>query len=360
MVRPDGMDGIGWFSYEIVKRWIENHPEHEFILLTDRRATKEMFSGKNVEVKVLLPPARKLFLIHWWNSAAKRYVNRKWPDIFVCLDGQFSDGINVPVLNVIHDLNFHHHPEWLTPKLAHFYNSTIPSCAKSATRLATVSEYSKQDLVETYGIAPQKIDVVYNGFNESLLAVQNEPVSNPPYFFFIGIQVPRKNIEGLVRAFSIFKEKYGTNHVLKLAGHPYLWNDEMTSALEVSKFKSDIQLLGRKEFGSIQDLYSGAEALLYIPHFEGFGIPILEGFAAGVPVICSNTTSLPEVAGDATLSFSPRDYEGIADAMFKVSSETSLRNELIEKGTVRLKKFGWKNTSEALWNSLLKTLEDAS
>ncbi len=360
LVRPDGMDGIGWFSYEIVRRWVERFPEHEFILLTDKSALKEMISGPNVQHKVLLPPARKLFLINWWNSAAKRYVNRIQPDIFISLDGQYAQSIQAPVLTVIHDLNFHHHPEWMTEKLAHFYNSSYPECAANATRIATVSEFSKKDISKSYSISQNRIDVVYNGFNEKLLAVQNKPEKENPYFFFVGIQVPRKNIAGLIKSFSIFKETYKTNHQLKLAGHHYMWDEEMKTALDESSVKEDILLLGRKTFDDLKNLYAGAEALLYIPHFEGFGIPVLEGYAAGLPVICSNTTSLLEVAGKAALSFSPTDYKGIAKAMHQVISDENLRKEMILKGKQRLETFNWKRTSDALWESVLKTIAHGS
>lgn len=360
LVRPDGMDGIGWFSYEIVRRWVECFPEHEFILLTDKSSLKEMISGPNVQHKVLLPPARRLFLINWWNSAAKRYVNKIQPDIFVSLDGQYAHPISAPVLTVIHDLNFHHHTEWMTEKLAHFYNSSFPQCAAKADRIASVSTYSKDDISTSYGIDSDKIDVVYNGFNEKLLTVQNTPQKVNPYFFFIGIQVPRKNIAGLIKSFTIFKETYDTDHQLKLAGHDYLWDEEMKSTLDSSAVKDDIILLGRKDFEDIKELYSKAEALLYIPHFEGFGIPVLEGYAAGLPVICSNTTSLPEVAGNAALMFSPTDYSGIAEAMHRVTTDENLREDLILKGKKRLEIFNWKRTSDALWTSVLKTMAHGS
>ncbi len=360
LVRPNGMDGIGWFSYEIVRRWVACFPEHDFILLTDKSSLKEQISGHNVQHKVLLPPARRLFLINWWNSKAKHYVNKIQPDIFISLDGQYAHPINVPVLTVIHDLNFHHHPEWMTEKLAHFYNSSFPECAANADRIATVSAYSKKDISESYGIAADKIDVVYNGFNEKLLAVQNNPQKENPYFFFIGIQVPRKNITGLIKSFTLFKETYKTDHQLKLAGHDYMWDEEMKNALLTSSVRNDIILLGRKDFIDIEELYAGAEALLYIPYFEGFGIPVLEGYAAGLPVICSNTTSLPEVAGEAALMFSPTDYKGIAQAMHRVTTDENLRKDMVLQGEERLEVFNWKRTSDALWKAVLKTVADGS
>jgi len=355
LVRPDGMDGIGWFSYESVRRIIQNHPEHEFTLLTDKPKVKDMFTAENTSVKLLLPPAKTLTLINWWHRSAAKYANKTKPDVYVSLDGQYSPALKIKVLTVIHDLNFLHHPEWMTTKLADFYNSSMPACANYASRIATVSEYSKKDISDSYGIDPTKIDVVYNGYNQKLLEVGNTPDKEDPFFLFVGIQVPRKNITGLIKSFTIFKENNPSNYRLKLAGHGYMWNSEMKSTLENSSAKSDIDLLGRTEFKKLKELYRRATALLYIPHFEGFGIPVLEGFAAGVPVICSNTTSLPEVYGEAALAFSPTDYEGVAEALQRVSEDYKLREELISKGKIQLEKFNWNNTAKALWESIDKT-----
>ncbi len=356
MVRPDGMDGIGWFSYEIIKRWISSQPQHEFTLLCDRRSVKEMLTGPNVKVKVMYPPARKLSLINWWHRTSRIYVNRKKFDVYVSMDGQFSHPSKVPVLNVIHDLNFLHHPEWMTKSIADFYNNSVPECARKATRLATVSEYSKLDISKSYGVAMDNIDVVYNGYNEELLRVTNVPDNENPFFLFVGIQVPRKNITGLIKSFSLFKETHGTNHKLKLAGHDYMWNTEMLKALDSSAYKEDIELLGRQTFKKLKVLYSKAEALIYIPHFEGFGIPVLEGFAAGIPVICSNTTSIPEVAGEAALQCAPTDYQAVSEAMHKITSDKTTRNQAIVNGKKRLDLFNWDKTASALWKSLEKTI----
>jgi len=315
-----------------------------------------MFSSPNVTVKILYPPARRLSLINWWNKTAKNYINRINPDIFVCMDGQFSAGIKVPILNVIHDLNFLHHPEWMSKKLAKFYNSSFPECAKNSTRIATVSTYSKNDIHKSYGISNSLIDVVYNGYNEELTQLKNTPNSENPFFLFVGIQVPRKNIVGLIKSFTLFKQNYGTNHKLKLAGHDYMWNSEMKQALYDSTAKIDIELLGRQTFNDLKELYEKAEALLYIPHFEGFGIPVLEGFAAGLPVICSNTTSLPEVAGDAALKCAPTDYKLVSENMYRITSDSEFRAHAVKKGKSRLAHFSWKKTSESLWNSLEKAV----
>jgi glycosyltransferase involved in cell wall biosynthesis len=129
----------------------------------------------------------------------------------------------------------------------------------------------------------------------------------------------------------------------------------MLKALDSSAYKEDIELLGRQTFKKLKVLYSKAEALIYIPHFEGFGIPVLEGFAAGIPVICSNTTSIPEVAGEAALQCAPTDYQAVSEAMHKITSDKTTRNQAIVNGKKRLDLFNWDKTASALWKSLEKT-----
>lgn len=275
------MDGIGWFSYEIIRRWAADHPQHQFVLLSDKNSVKSMISGPNVKHKIIWPPARRIFLIKWWHKLARRYVNKLRPEIYVSMDGQYAHKTRLPVLTVIHDLNFHHHPEWMPKHIADFYNDSMPDCARKATRIATVSEYSKQDISDSYGVATQNIDVVFNGYNEQLLEIKSKRQKESPYFLFVGIQVPRKNIVGLIKSFTEFKNNYGTNHQLKLAGHDYLWNEEMKSALAESSAKEDIVLLGRKTFEDLKSLYAGAEAYYTSHILKGLGFLFSKGLRLG-------------------------------------------------------------------------------
>jgi glycosyltransferase involved in cell wall biosynthesis len=234
--------------------------------------------------------------------------------------------------------------------------------AKKATRIATVSEFSKQDIVTQYGISPDKIDVVYNGVSERFKpttvaeqAQTRQKWSNgKPYFIYVGALHPRKNIARMVRAFDQFRETSKQEYKLILVGNRQWWTEAMESALAEISHKEDVIFTGRVEEEDLQQLLGAAFASLYVSTFEGFGIPIIEAFQAGVPVITSNVSAMPEVAGDGALLVNPMAMESIAEAMLMLSTQPQLREDLIAKGKVQAKQFTWQRSSELLWNSILK------
>ena len=157
------LEGIGWFTHECFSRIAANHPEHQFLLLFDRRPDSMFDYGDHVEVKHLWPPARRPMLYDWWFDYSVTRAIRRWnADVFVSTDGFLSRRTSISQLAVIHDLNFMHHPEWMPPREARYYQNRFPQFASIATRLATVSAYSQNDLVEQFGLDQQRIDVVPN------------------------------------------------------------------------------------------------------------------------------------------------------------------------------------------------------
>ena len=139
-----------------------------------------------------------------------------------------------------------------------------------------------------------------------------------------------------------------------IVGEKYYWNAEMKSVFESMGHSDRVMFSGRLSADDLKIATAAALSVVYVPYFEGFGIPILEGFKCGVPVITSNVTSMPEVAGDAALLADPFDVDSIAEAMKKVATDEALRNELIQKGIERVKQFSWDQTADQLWQSIEK------
>jgi len=237
--------------------------------------------------------------------------------------------------------------------------------ARRADRIVTVSEYSKQDIVRTYKINPEKIDVAYNGANPiySPLNIREkiearEKFSNgSPYFIYIGALLPRKNVARLLQAFDIFKNKTESDVKIILVGAKMFNTVDIEKTYSSMKHKADIVFTGRLSPGDIEKALGGALALTYVSYFEGFGIPLVEAMYAEVPVITSNATSLPEVAGDAGLIVDPFSVESIAGAMIRIYNEVPLQQSLIEKGRIQRQKFSWDKTADQLWQSIVKCLE---
>jgi glycosyltransferase involved in cell wall biosynthesis len=269
-------------------------------------------------------------------------------------------------MNVFHDLNFEHYPKdlpWIERK---FYRHYFPEYAHKAHRIATVSEYSKSDIVKLYGVDKNKIDVVYNGANEKFSPVDEDLKSKTrkrfsngaPYFLFVGSLHPRKNIARMLQAFDQYKSTDHQGIKLMIVGEKKWWTSEIESAYNEMKHKDEVIFAGRLNANDLHMVIASALATSYVSYFEGFGIPIVESYSCDVPVITSNVTSMPEVAGNAALLVDPFSVDSIADAYQKMANDEALRSSLIEKGRERRKMFSWQKTSERLWCSMQKLLEE--
>lgn len=361
----DKLEGIGRFTLETVKRICEKHPEHTFYLLFDRMYEPNYVFAPNVKPIIVPFQARHPFLWwFWFHYQIPRVLKNLKADAFVSTDGFIPLQTQVPIVNVIHDLNFEHNPEHLPSLVLWYYKKFFPKYAKGATRIATVSEFSKQDIAKTYGIDTHMIDVVYNGVSsefEPLLDVQKTIIKKTytegvDYFIYVGSLHPRKNIERLFAAFEMFKKQ--TNSPLKLVvvGEAMFLSNSIQKSFKSNAYKNDIIFTGRVPNQELGMLVGGAYAMTYVPLFEGFGIPILEAFACNVPVITSRCTSMPEVAGNAALLCDPTHVESIAVAMKKMVQDTELYAQLQLAAQTQKLKFSWEKTADLLWKSIDKVL----
>lgn len=359
------LEGIGWFSYETLKRITRNHPEHQFYFIFDRPFHEDFVFSENVTPIVSYPPARHPYLWYlFFEFGIPYYVNKIKPDIFLSPDGWMPLNLDCKTVNVIHDINFEHHPEFIMPKPLWYYKKYFHQFAQRATRIATVSEYSKSDIQKTYQIAPEKIDVVYNGCNSLYKPLQDSEkqlireqyTKGNPYFLFVGAIHPRKNLVRLFLAFDNFKQTDQKNTKFVIVGNQKGFTGEIEQTYEQMRCKDDVLFLGRKEIDELVKITGAAEAMLYISLFEGFGIPILEGFHAEIPVITSNTTSMPEIGDDAVSLVNPYSIDEITQSLQKISENQEYKEQLIIKGRNRKQLFSWEITAEKLWNSIQLTL----
>ena len=239
------LEGIGRFSFETLKRITKNHPEHQFIFFFDRPWNEEFIFADNITPVVLFPQSRHPFLWYWWFEFSIPAALKKYKaTLFLSPDGYLSLSTDVPQLPVIHDLNFEHYPKDLPFLYSKYYRHYFPKYARKAERVVTVSEFSKKDIAEKYGIEPNKIDVVYNGCIEIFKPVNEEVKksirhtfsNNCPYFIYVGAQHQRKNLQNLFRAFDDFKKK-GSNYKLLISGQKKWWTSEMEEAFTNMKYK---------------------------------------------------------------------------------------------------------------------------
>ena len=360
------MDGIARFADETLRILTTQHPEHQFFFYFDRKYDERFIYNSNIHPVILHPQARHPFLfLAWFEASLPLHFAHTKPDIFLSPDGFLSLNTNVKSVAVIHDLNFEHFPQDIPYFMRKYYSHMFPRFAQKAARIATVSEYSKSDIINTYHVNPSKIDVVYNGagsiFNPLQSAdqqqIRNKFSQGREYFFFIGSLHPRKNLVNLFKAFDLFKQNDKAGIKLLLAGARMWWTDEIRLAYEGMRYRDDVIFTGRVTDEELASLMASALALTYVSYFEGFGIPILEAFQCDTPVITSNVTSMPEVAGNAAILINPFSVPSIADAMLKIASDDEFRQNLIVKGRGQRTKFSWEQTAEKLWGCIEKVAE---
>lgn len=351
---PNKMEGFGHYTFEIVSRLISAHPEHEFILFYDRQIDPPFNFGSNAFEVVVSPPTRHPILhLIWFEIKLPRALKKHKIDLFFSPDGYCSLRSKVPQVAVIHDINFEHNPKDL-PKLVSFYlRYCFPKFAKKAKHIITVSDYSKNDIVKSYSIDPKKITVIPNSSNvafnekgkEVQTAVKEKWTNGVDYLLFVGSLNPRKNVQRLLNAFEIVAGNH--KEVVLLIVGTKMWRSNKLS-IPVS-IQDRVIFTGHLPLEELVDITASALALTYVPYFEGFGIPLVEAMKCGTPILAANTTSLPEVAGNAAIYCNPFDTKEIADGIQKLITDENLRSTLSIAGQSRGELFSWDISARKVW-----------
>lgn len=362
----DYLEGYGYFIYETFLRIVRNHPEHEFIFIFDRPYDSKFIFAENIKPVVIGPQARHPLLWKLWYDIKIPAVLKKYKaDVFVSCDGFCSLGTNVPQCIVVHDLSFLHYPSFNKKAHTIFYKRYIPRFLKKAGSIATVSAFSKQDILSFYkNIPASKINVVYSGVKEIFKpvgekekkAIKEQYTSGKEFFIYVGAIHPRKNLENLLKAFSVFKKRQQSGMKLLLAGRLAWKYQPFLEKLKTYKYRDDVVLTGYVSDEELSRILGSAYAMLYPSLFEGFGVPVLEAMHCDVPVITSINSSMQEIAQEAALYCDPSDYNSIADKMMLLYKDENLRKKLIIKGKEIFPKYSWDATAEAIWQNILKAV----
>ncbi|MAT54609.1 MAG: glycosyltransferase [Saprospirales bacterium] len=355
------LEGMGWFTHEVLNRMVAAHPQDEFFFLFDRPYDPGFVFGKNVTPVVVSPPARHPFLFYlWFEWRLPAVLEKLKADVFLSPDNFLSLRSKLPTVLVTHDLAPFHFPKQITPIQRWYYHRFIPKFNRRAEEVVTVSNFTKQDIVKQFGIAEEKITVACNGCRDIFRpledsekkAVRETFADGKPYFLYVGAVHPRKNVHGLIRAFDIFKRNTGADAGLLIGGR-FAWKaGEVQQAYEASPFKKDIRFLGYLGDDKLPAVTGAAFAATYVSFFEGFGIPLLEAMRCGIPVITSNISSMPEVAGNAGLLVDPYRPEDIARGMQQLWEDPHLYREKATAGIEQEKKFTWEGAAEVVYEAL--------
>ncbi|MEY5132181.1 MAG: hypothetical protein RLZZ198_185 [Bacteroidota bacterium] len=355
---PNKLEGFGTYTYELVTRWIKEHKEVNFVLIFDREPAVIIPELPNVKKVVIGPPTRHPLLYWiWFEWSIPRILKQNKATLFFSPDGYNSLRSNIPSVITVHDLNFEHNPKDLPTVLGWYLRKFVPKFVEKATRLLTVSAYSKQDITKCYRCASEKISTVYNGANEIYQPLSEDVIittrkrisNNRPYFLFVGSLHPRKNVQRLIAAY----QRINNPSVDLVIVGSAMWRDHQIS---VDPNGADrIHFLGYLAQKELAEVMGSALALTYVPYFEGFGIPLVEAMRCGIPIMAANTTCLPEIAGNAAIYCDPFNVEEIQNGLVQLIENDTLRIQLSENSIKRVNEFSWDQAAKQSWEVIYTT-----
>ncbi len=260
-----------------------------------------------------------------------------------------------PSTVAIHDISFEFFPDFFHPLSRKRMQLLIPYSAKKSAHVITISEYSKRQIIEKYNIPDNKVTVTYLGVSDlfQVIADKNRLADatarfglGEAFILAVGNLQPRKNIERLVRVYAQLRKKGLLSHDLVLVGQKQWQSHAIFDAVKKNRVERHVIITGYVTDDELVALYNRADFFVYPSLYEGFGLPVIESMACGTPVITSNTSSLPEVAGNAALLIDPRSDDELAKAMLRLAESSDLRDTLIRRGEDQAKKFSWEKAAK--------------
>ena len=337
--------GIGQYILRLTQALARLDQEDEFILFKSRKDRTLLVDQPNFKIQKLWTPSH-----HRFERLAMSVELAPFAlDVLHSPDFIPPAGARCPTAITVHDLAFLLYPRFLTRESARYYGQ-VDEAARTAAHIIAVSESTKRDTVRLLGVPDEKITVIYEAAhplftpmtNEEALARVRARYELPEEFvLFVSTIEPRKNIPTLLRAFRRLRDNYKSNATLVIAGHRGWLVEEVDAVIEELQLGDYVRRLGGVANEELVYLYNAARLFVFPSFYEGFGLPPLEAMACGTPVIVSNTSSLPEVVGDAGWLVNPEDVEGLTVAMYRILSDENLRREMRAKGLKRAATFSW-------------------
>jgi glycosyltransferase involved in cell wall biosynthesis len=367
--------GIGRLTRELVQALLKLQTPHQFKLFVMGQTNDERRTT-NIELHSSL-------IIHH-SSLTDRWFHRLWfkanlplpvewfagpCDLYHATDFVLPPTLpNTKTVLTVHDLSFERDPGSAVPTLLAFLRKVVPASARRASHIVADSHATAHDLTELYGIAPEKITTIYSGVTEKFRrqetgdrSQENEAVrtkyklGDAPFVLAVGTMQPRKNHLGLVRAFANLQSPI--SNLVIAGGKGWLYDDVMREVQQLG-LRDRVKFIGYADDEDLPALYRAASVFAFPSFYEGFGLPPLEAMACGVPVVTSNTSSLPEVVGDAALTVNPHDTNALANAIHTALTDEGWRAQAIAKGLARSQMFTWQRAAQQLLGVYKTVLKD--
>ncbi len=349
--------GKGWYAFHLVQNLLELDRKNEYILYS-----KNLIPGFDKKNAVLKTFKEKSPL---WHLKVLRDLKKEKVELFFAPTSFIIPALlpkNIKSVITVHDLVAFLYPQNHDKKAVLLEKLFLKKAAKKADKILAVSKNTKKDLIEILSVPKEKIEVVYCAAGSEFKPVPKEKLTkfsvetNLPKKFFLGVGslVPRKNYPNLIRAFIKINKDFPDHHLIIVGdeGWNKKENKEIKNLIRDNYLSKKVHLIGYLSNSSLVNLYNLARGLVFVSLYEGFGIPPLEAFACGTPVIASNVSSIPEVVGDAAILVDPKNIEEISLAMGRLIVDEDLCIQLKEKGFIQAQKFSWKMSAEKLLETI--------
>lgn len=348
--------GTETYALQLLQHLQQLETTHHMTLYFRDQPTPSLFEVKPNWSQQVIPWPRM-----WTHLRFAAELWRTWPDVTFVPAHTLPRFFPGAAVVTVHDLGYLHFPDAHPEDERRYLDWSTRYSAGRATYVLADSQATADDLVRHYNTPPEKIKVVYPGHDDSL-----NPVTDPAviaraqakygiqgaYLFFMGTLQPRKNIQRLVQAYAHWRTTATEPVQLVLGGKPgWLYDEAWGQGVE------GVVLTGYIADEDVAALYSGALAFVFPSLYEGFGFPVLEAMRCETPVLCSNTSSLPELADDAALVIDPLEVSAIAHGIDRLVTDAALRRSLIERGKHRIQHFTWQNTAQQTLTVLERAAE---
>lgn len=344
--------GMDYVALEMIREIQKSDHENEYYILVcpgKDKCIKETDNVHIVEIKCCSYPL-------WEQIALPLALKRIKPDILHCTSNTAPIFCKVPLVLTLHDIIF---LEKKRGKSKSWYQSLgriyrrfiVPKILKKCKKIITVSNYECEHIKNTLSIKPEIIETIYNGYSKHFVhindyqSITKKYIDDKEYLFFLGNTDPKKNTEGVLKAYSIYINQSKQPRSLLIADLSENIIDNYLSTNHIEHIKPYLRFPGYLPNTDLPAIYSGASAFIYTSYRESFGIPILEAMACGTPVITSNTSAMPEIAGDKGILANPYQPSDIADKILKLENDTVYREDIIRYGRERIKQFSWEITA---------------
>jgi glycosyltransferase involved in cell wall biosynthesis len=351
--------GMGTYIYNLTKHFLSFATGHEFVIYKKPEVFTDLEKDNKPQVHYHNLHKNRNQRILWEYTSLPGLLQKEQIDIFWGPSNFLPSRKVCKYVVTIHDLSsftYAHTYPWLRRQ---YYQYIIKQAVKRADLIITDSEFSRQDIINAFSVPEQAVKVIYCGIDDifqsielsdKLLQIRSKYGLPNEFIFTLGVIEPKKNTDRLIQAYAGLIQKHHDLPKLVIGGSKkYGWkNRKIFELVDRFKLKDSVIFTGFIEHVDLPVMYSIAKLFILPSLFEGFGLPVIEAMACGTPVITSNTSSLPEIAGDAAVLINPYDTAEISQAIIKVISDKTLQNEMRAKGLINAKRFSWSASAREL------------